>query len=92
MKKLYLMRNSKGEHDGTWSFAVISFIIVTIIVICSMFNHIAIWGFSITFNEPNIGLITLYFGGAFTSYILRRNSKDKTDTSNVKPEEVQPKP
>ncbi len=88
MKKLFLMRNSKGEHDGTWTCALISFLVVTVIVIVSMFDSLTIGGSTVLFSEPNLPLITLYFGGSFTSYIVRKYQKKDTEAPGIVPEET----
>ena len=80
----WMMKNSRGQRDGMWTFAVISFIVVTLSVVASFFQTISIGHFTLELNEPNVSLLTLYFGGAFTSYVVRRHTKDNAEAEIVK--------
>jgi len=72
----WMLYNSGGKKDGCWTFAVVSFVITTLMVLLSVFKSFSFMGVVIELNEPNIALLTLYFGGAFTSYVVRRHTKD----------------
>jgi len=81
--KLPAFENSSGKKDYMFTFAAISFFVVSAIVILSIFPEIKIGNFSLKFNDVNVPLITLYFGGCFTSYVIRRNKKDSIDPVTI---------
>jgi hypothetical protein len=75
----WMLKNSNGQPDGMFSFATVSFVVVTVVIILSMIKSFTVGSFSMQFEEPNVPLLTLYFGGAFTSYVTRRSLKEKSE-------------
>jgi len=79
----WLLNNSAGKPDGMFTFAAISFFVTTFLVLLSSIKHFSIGSISVEISEINVSLITLYFGGAFTSYVVRRNSKLKAEVQQT---------
>jgi hypothetical protein len=75
----FMMRNSAGNKDAMFTVSIISFVIVSAVVVASMFDSLTIFGTTIDFSEPNVPLLTLYLGTCFSSYVFRRTTKDKLE-------------
>ena len=76
----WMARNSSGQRDGIFTFAVVAFIVMTCAVVFSMFESVSIMEHTFTFSEPDFSLLSVYFAGAFTSYVMRRNAKDRNES------------
>lgn len=61
------------------TFAFVSFVITSFIIVASVFKSVAFKTFSIELIQPDNTLVLGYLGAAFTSYVMRRNAKDKLD-------------
>lgn len=77
-------KNSKGREDATLTFAAISFYISSIAVILGMLKTINIGTFHLEFNGADPTLVLGYIAACFTSYVMRRNTKDKIDLDELK--------
>jgi hypothetical protein len=75
----FMMRNSAGKKDAMFTVSMVSFAIVSVVVVSSMFDALTIFGTTIDFSEPNVPLLTLYLGTCFSSYVFRRTTKDKLE-------------
>lgn len=79
MKKRWMIKNSAGEHDGTFTFAAIAFVIVSVCLVLSCFSSIVIGSLTFNINAPPEGLLLGYLGSTYTAYVVRRNTKGKRE-------------
>ena len=84
----WMMKNSYGEPDGVFTFSAIAFAIVSMCVLMSVFSSIVIGSLTFNIRIPDEGLLLGYLGSTYTAYVLRRNTKDKLDSTL--PPEVPP--
>lgn len=75
----FFMKNSAGKEDAMFTLSIISFFVVSFIVVMSLFDAVTLFGVTFDFAEPNVPLLTLYLGTCFSSYVFRRTTKDKLE-------------
>lgn len=80
----WMMKNSKGKPDALFTFAFIGFFVTTGCVVASVLKSVTVGNFALAFNVPDVALLSMYFGGTFTAYVMRRNTKDKLDLEELK--------
>ena len=71
------LKDSSGVPSATVTFSFISFIVVTFMVLTSLVKQLTLGPLVMTFNEPNVTLLTFYMGSTFGSYVYRRTTSDK---------------
>ena len=74
------IKNSSGKEDSMLTFATISFFVVSLIVVLSCVKSFMSKNISFEFTTPDNTLILGYLGATFTSYVVRRNSRDKVNS------------
>ena len=75
------LKNSAGKPDAMLSMTVISFLIVSVSVVLSMFDEIKFGSSVFHIKSPDVALLSLYLGMTTTGYIVRRKQKlDKSET------------
>lgn len=85
----WMLKNSAGQKDGVWTLTVISFLIVSVCVILSMFEQIAFGKVIFVVKTPDVALLTLYLGMTGTGYVWRRGQKLKDGKVQETSEEVE---
>ena len=83
----WMIKNSAGEQDGTFTFATISFIIVTFCVLLGCIDQISVGQSVLKLKTPDATLALGYLAASFSTYVVRRTTKD-----NVNPTESDGKP
>lgn len=86
-----MLKNSTGKVDGTWTLTVVSFLIVSVCVVLSVFEQISFGKVVFTIKTPDVALLTLYLGMTGTSYVWRRGQKLKDGKVQETSEEVEKK-
>jgi hypothetical protein len=73
----WMMKNSNGKPDGMWTFSCVSFAITTLVILMSIVKELKLGDFTLSFDTPDVALLTMYIGTTFGSYVFRRTTKDK---------------
>jgi dolichol kinase len=79
----WMLKNSDAQPSGSFTFATISFIVVTFLVIFSAINVIKIGAISIMFQPVDTTLALGYLAASFSTYVVRRTT---TGATVVEPE------
>lgn len=66
------VKNTSGKPDAMLTFALFSFLVVTLNVLLSTFSTITIGDFSINFQALDSSVMAVYLGATFTAYVSRR--------------------
>lgn len=72
----WMFKNSENQHDGSFTFAVISFFVVTVAVIMSCFDHMEIGPIEVHFRSVDSALALGYLTATFSTYLVRRTTKE----------------
>ncbi len=83
----WMIRNSAGEEDGSFTFATISFVVVTFCVLLGCIDHVSLGSSTIKLKTPDATLALGYLAASFSTYVVRRTTKENIDT----PKDVQNK-
>jgi len=78
------LKNSNGKADAMLTFAAASFVVTSFCILLSMVESLSFAGGTITLKSPDQTLVLAYLGACFTSYVMRRNTKDKLDLEHKK--------
>lgn len=72
----WMLKNSENEHDGSFTFAAISFFVVTTAVVMSCFDNMVLGPIEVHFRSVDSALALGYLAATFSTYIVRRTTKD----------------
>lgn len=72
----WMLKNSAGERDGTFTFATISFVVVTLCVFLGCIDQISIGHTIFKLKTPDATLALGYLAASFSTYVVRRTTKD----------------
>lgn len=72
----WMLKNSAGEQDGSFTFATISFLVVTTCVLLSSIEVIHLGSVEIVTKTADATLALGYLAACFSTYIVRRTQKD----------------
>lgn len=78
----WMLKNSNGEPDGSWTLTVASWVVVSLCVMASMVESSFI-------KAPDATLLLGYLGAMTGNYLLRRNKKDTLAADSAAEEEDQ---
>lgn len=70
----WMLRNSDDQPSGSFTFAAISFVVVTILLMLSAVNSIKIGAISISFKPVDTTLALGYLAASFSTYVVRRTT------------------
>ncbi len=82
-----MIKNSAGEKDGTFTFATISFIVVTFCVLLGCIDQFSFGQSQVKLKTPDATLALGYLAASFSTYVVRRTTKE---TENTKPDDKAP--
>ena len=74
---MIMFRNSKGQKDSMFTFAVLGFWITVFTILAPMIFPITIHGVKLEVSAPDAAIVTLFFAGTVSAYVWRRNKKDE---------------
>ena len=74
----WLLKNSDDEPSGTFTFAVVSFVVVTLCVLLSVVNTVTVGALVITLKPVDTALALGYLAASFSTYVVRRSSQSKS--------------
>ena len=74
---MFMLKNSKGQKDSMYSFAVIGLWVTVFSILAPMLKELSIGEFSFTIASPDATIVSAFLGATLISYVTRRNSKDK---------------
>ncbi len=77
----WMLKNSSNETDGSFTFAAISFLVTTFCVLLSCFDSLTIGSVVLRFKGADNTLLLGYLTAAFSTYVVRRTTKDIATTS-----------
>ena len=69
-----MLKNANNEPSGSFTFAVVSFIIVTMCVLVSPIGSITIGKMTLTFRPIDTTLALGYLAASFSTYLVRRTT------------------
>lgn len=75
--------NTSGKKDAMLTFALISFVVVTLNIFLSTIDTVSIGTFSLTLKAIDASVMSTYLGIAFSAYVGRRWT-DKKYTEEIK--------
>ena len=84
-KKSWWIKNTNGKPDAMLTFALFSFLVVTLNVLLSTFGAITIGDFAIDFESLDSAVMAVYLGATFTAYVSRRWTDSKLLPNHGKP-------
>lgn len=79
-----MLKNSKGKPDAMLTFAAVSFLVSSFAVVMGVVKVITVGAVHLEFGSADASLVLGYLAACFTSYVLRRNTKDKLDFEEFK--------
>lgn len=85
--KTWWVKNTHGKPDAMLTFALFSFIVVTLNVFLSTFGTIAIGGMVLKFTLLDSSVMAVYLGATFTAYVSRRWTDSKLPNYGIPGEE-----
>jgi hypothetical protein len=85
------IKNTAGKKDAMLTFAMISFMVVTLNIFLATFSGITIGDTSIQFQALDSSVMAVYLGATFTAYVSRRWT-DKRYTVEVSGEDSEDGP
>lgn len=88
--KFTWIKNTRGKPDAALTFAVISFLIVTVNVLLSTFGTISCGEHIIQFAALDSGTMAVYLGATFSTYIGRRWTDTHYDSVSKKESDKKP--
>lgn len=75
------VKNTAGIPDAMLTFALFSFIVVTLNVFLSTFGSFSLGDMSITFHTLDSSVMAVYLGATFTAYVSRRWTDKKYEVN-----------
>lgn len=87
----WMLKNSSGVKDGMFTLSVVSFVVVSVCVVISMFDQITLGSSVFHIKSPDVALLTLYLSISHGSYVWRRGQKLKDGKVQEVNEEVEKK-
>lgn len=66
------IKNSSGKKDAMLTFALISFLIVSVDILLEVLSPIFEKTLSISFSTMDTGVMTTYLSATFTAYVARK--------------------
>lgn len=79
MAPKWMLRNSNDESSGSFTFAAISFAVVTLCVLLSPVGSITLGKIIITFRPIDTTLALGYLAASFSTYVVRRTTRDSAE-------------
>lgn len=73
----WMMKNSRGNRDSMLTFAFVSFLVVSLVILLSVVKSFTVHGSTFEFHPPNDTLLLGYLSVSFTSYVTRRYTSEK---------------
>ncbi len=70
--KSWWVRNTGGKPDAMLTFALFSFIVVTLNIFLSTFSSVTIGETMLQFEALDSSIMAVYLGATFTAYVSRR--------------------
>ena len=80
----WMLKNSAGVRDGSFSLAVYSWIVVSL---CLFLSSIESFGNFLTFKIPDSTLLLGYLAAMTGNYMIRRNKKDELEAGSEQVED-----
>jgi len=80
----WMLKNSAGEPDGSWTLAAMSWAVVSLCLLLSMVQSIG--GHVLSLKTPDTTLLLGYLTAMTGNYLLRRNKKDQLAADSDAPE------
>jgi hypothetical protein len=74
------IKNTEGKKDAMLTFAVFSFLVVTLNIFLSTFSSLTIGNYTFIFNPMDSGVMGIYLGATFTAYVSRRWTDKQYDS------------
>ncbi len=71
----WLLKNADDQPSGSFTFATISFIVVTFCVLMSAIETVNVGTLHITFKPVDTTLALGYLAASFSTYIVRRTTE-----------------
>ena len=87
MKFNWMIKNSKGEYDGSWTLAVLSWLVVSSCIWLSVIEKLTIGSFNMSFKVPSETLLLGYLAAMTGNYCFRRTKKDGQEAGTPDSEE-----
>lgn len=72
----WMLKNSNGEYDGSWTLAVFSWVVVSLSILGSMLESVHVGSVLVDINVPSEALLLGYLATMTGNYLLRRNKKN----------------
>ena len=69
---MYWIKNTSGKKDAMLTFALISFMVVTVNILLSTIGSLSIADFNVTFSAMPAAEMTAYLAATFGAYVTRR--------------------
>jgi len=85
-KKSWWVKNTDGKPDAMLTFALFSFIVITINVFLSTFGVITVGDVTMQFEALDSSVMAVYLGSTFTAYVSRKWTDRKFLPDSGKPE------
>lgn len=77
MRLKWMMTNSKGKEDSMLTFAFLSFMVVSVVILLSVVKSFTVKGAVFEFHPPNDTLLLGYLATCFGGYVTRRYHDEK---------------
>jgi hypothetical protein len=75
------VKNTSGRKDAMLTFALLSFMVVTLNVFLSTLGGVTVGEVSIQFQALDSSVMAVYLGSTFTAYVSRRYTDKKYSIS-----------
>ena len=70
--KSWWVKNTSGKPDAMLTFALFSFIVVTLNIFLSTFGSVTFGDTTLQFEALDSSIMAVYLGATFTAYVSRR--------------------
>lgn len=80
--KLGWFKNSDGKPDGSWTLAVLSWMVVSFCLLVPLIETLTVKSFTLSLKPPDTTLLVAYLGTMTGNYLMRRNTKDKLNANS----------
>lgn len=66
------VKNTSGKKDAMLTFALISFLVITLNIFLASFGNINAGDFTVHFQSLDSSVMAVYLGATFSAYVSRR--------------------
>ena len=77
------IKNTSGKKDAMLTFAIISFVVITLNIFLSTFGGLTFGEFTVDFTTLDSSVMAVYLGATFTAYVSRRWTDKKYELNDV---------